>query len=112
MVKKLGKYGFFLACTGFPECRNSKPIPLADCPKEGCNGKIISRRKGQRGKEFYGCTNYPTCDFVSWNKPTEFKCPKCGKYLIEKTDKIHGTYKICVDDKCGYKQLEEHSEAV
>ncbi|HPO50920.1 MAG TPA: DNA topoisomerase, partial [Spirochaetota bacterium] len=108
MVKKLGKYGFFIACSGFPECRNSKPIPLADCPKEGCNGKIIAKKSGKRGKEFYGCSNYPECDFVTWNKPTEFKCPNCGKFLIEKSDKIHGTYKMCVDEKCGYKQIEEH----
>lgn len=109
MVKKLGKYGFFIACSGFPQCRNSKPIPLADCPKEGCNGKIIPKRNKKRGREFYGCTNYPLCDFISWDKPTEYKCPKCGKYLIEKTDKIHGTYKLCIDQNCGYKQLEEHS---
>jgi DNA topoisomerase-1 len=109
LVKKLGKYGFFIACSGFPECRNSKPIPLADCPKDGCTGKIIARRKAKRGKEFYGCSRYPDCDFVSWDKPTEFKCPKCGKFLIEKSDKVHGTYKKCIDDNCGYKQLEEHT---
>ncbi|OHD18553.1 MAG: DNA topoisomerase I [Spirochaetes bacterium GWD1_27_9] len=108
MVKKLGKFGFFIACSGFPSCKNSKPIPLADCPKDGCNGKIIERKKAKRGKKFYGCTNYPTCDFVSWFKPTEFSCPKCGKFLIEKNDKIHGSYKTCIDEKCGYKQVEEH----
>jgi DNA topoisomerase I len=108
LMKKLGKYGFFIACSGFPECRNSKPIPLADCPKEGCTGKIIARRKAKRGKEFYGCSRYPECDFVSWDKPTDLKCPKCGKFLIEKSDKVHGTYKKCIDDNCGYKQLEEH----
>ena len=109
MVKKLGRYGFFLACSGFPECRNSRAIPLADCPVDGCDGRIIARKKGKRGKEFYGCTNYPECEFVIWYKPTEFSCPQCGKFLVEKTDKVHGTYKACVDDKCGYKQIEEHS---
>jgi len=110
MIKKLGRYGFFLACSAFPECRNSKPIPLADCPREGCNGKIVPKKKkdGKRGREFYGCSNYPECDFISWDKPTEFKCPKCGKYLIEKNDKVHGTYKICIDEVCGYKQLQEN----
>ena len=108
MVKKLGKYGFFIACPGFPECRNSKPIPLADCPVSGCNGKIVPKRKAKKGREFYGCTNYPECDFVSWDKPTEYKCPKCGKFIIEKSDKIRGTFKLCVDPECGYKQLEEH----
>lgn len=110
MVKKLGKYGFFLACSNFPECRNAKTIPLADCPVDGCNGKIVPRKKGPRSKEFYGCTNYPECDFVIWSKPLEQKCPKCGKFLIEKNDKIHGSYKVCVDEKnCGYKLLEEYS---
>ena len=110
MVKKLGKYGFFLACTNFPDCRNAKTIPLANCPVDGCNGKIIPRKKGPRGKEFYGCTNYPECDFVVWSKPLEQKCPKCGKFLIEKNDKVHGNYKVCVDEKnCGYKLLEEYS---
>lgn len=109
MIKKLGRYGFFLACSGFPECMNAKAIPLADCPEDGCDGKIISKRNKKRGREFYGCTNYPDCEFVTWDKPTEFKCPKCGKFLVEKTDKVHGTYKACVDAKnCGYKQLEEH----
>lgn len=110
MVKKLGKYGFFLACSNFPACRNAKAIPLADCPMKECNGKIIPRKKSPKGKEFYGCTNYPACDFVTWNRPTEWKCPKCGKFLVEKSDKVHGNYKACVDEKCGYKQLEEYSE--
>jgi DNA topoisomerase I len=109
MIKKLGKYGFFLACSGFPACRNSKPIPLADCPREGCGGKIIPKRKGKRGREFYGCSNYPTCDFVTWDRPIGAKCPKCGKFLVEKTDKLHGTYKLCIDQACGYKCLEEHT---
>lgn len=110
MVKKLGRFGFFLACSNFPACRNAKTIPLADCPVDGCNGKIVARKKSPRAKEFYGCTNYPECQFITWNKPTEFKCPKCGKFLVEKTDKAFGTYKACVDDKCGYKQIEGQPE--
>ena len=108
MVKKLGKFGFFLACSNFPECRNSKAIPLADCPIDGCNGKIIAKRKTGKKKEFYGCTNFPECSFVSWYRPTEFICPKCGKYLIEKQDKTLGNYKQCVDEKCGFKMLKEN----
>ncbi len=109
MLKKLGRYGFFIACSGFPECRNSKPIPLGDCPKDGCDGKIVTKRKKTKGREFYGCTKYPDCDFVTWDKPTEFKCPKCNKFLVEKTDKVHGTYKLCIDKDCGYKQIEIYS---
>lgn len=108
MIKKLGRFGFFLACSGFPECKNSKAIPLADCPKDGCGGKIIAKRKSKGSREFYGCTNYPQCDFITWDKPTEHKCPKCSKFLVEKSDKIHGDYKVCIDPNCGHKQLIEN----
>ena len=77
MVKKLGRYGFFLACTGFPECKNTKPVPLATCPRPNCGGQIVARkRKRGRGREFYGCTNYPTCDFVTYFKPTDSYVPQ------------------------------------
>ncbi len=77
MVKKLGRFGFFLACTGFPECKNTKPVPLAACPRPGCGGQIVARkRKKGRGREFYGCTNYPTCDFVTYFKPTDSHVPQ------------------------------------
>ncbi len=105
MVKKLGRYGYFLACSGFPECKNTKPIPLADCPRPGCDGKIVERRSRRgrgRGKVFYGCTNYPDCDFVTYDKPTSQKCPKCGQFLVEKTDKQRGTYKACINPDCDY----------
>ncbi|NOY10049.1 MAG: type I DNA topoisomerase [Spirochaetes bacterium] len=105
MVKKLGRYGFFLACSGFPECKNTKPLSLADCPIPGCTGKIVERRsrKGKgRGKLFYGCTNYPQCDFVTYYKPTNQECPKCGRFLVEKYDKQRGTYKSCINPDCDY----------
>jgi len=103
LVKKLGRYGFFLACTGFPECRNTRAVPLADCPKPGCGGKIIARRrKGGRGKEFYGCTNYPQCDFVTYYKPANASCPQCGHFLVEKQDKQRGSYKACINPQCDY----------
>lgn len=109
MVKKLGRFGFFLACSGFPDCRNTKAVPLADCPKEGCNGKIVARRKaGGKGKEFYGCSNYPECDFISHFKPTNSKCPKCGYFLVEKNDKKIGTVKSCVNPDCDF--LHTHDE--
>ncbi len=103
MVKKLGRFGFFLACSGFPECRNTKAVPLADCPREGCDGKIVARKKaGGKGKEFYGCTNYPECDFISHFKPTSSKCPKCGYFLVEKNDKKTGTVKACINPDCDF----------
>jgi DNA topoisomerase-1 len=103
MVKKLGRYGFFIACTGFPECRNTKPVPLADCPRPGCDGKIVARRgKKRRGREFYGCTNYPDCDFVTYDKPTGSTCPHCGQFLVAKEDKQRGAYKACINPECDY----------
>lgn len=102
MVKKLGRFGFFLACSGFPECHNTRSIPLARCPRPGCNGEIVARKTKGRGKEFYGCTNYPQCDFISHYKPVDVYCPKCGQFLVEKYDKKHGTYKACINPDCDY----------
>ncbi|MBQ9206013.1 MAG: type I DNA topoisomerase [Treponema sp.] len=103
MVKKLGRFGYFLACSGFPECHNTKSIPLAKCPKEGCDGEIVARKTKGRGKEFYGCTNYPKCDFISHFKPLDNQyCPKCGWFLVEKFDKKNGNYKSCINPDCDY----------
>ena len=102
MMKKLGRFGFFLACEGFPECRNTKSIPLAKCPRPGCGGEIVSRRAKGRGKEFFGCTNFPTCTFISHFKPINATCPKCGWFMVEKYDKKNGSYKACVNPDCDY----------
>jgi DNA topoisomerase-1 len=108
MVKKLGRFGFFIACTGFPECKNTKPVPLAACPRPGCGGQIVARkRKKGRGREFYGCTNYPACDFVTYFKPTDSICPKCGYFLVEKEDKQRGMYKSCINPECDYLHTRE-----
>ncbi len=102
MMKKLGRFGYFLACSGFPECRNTKSIPLAKCPRPGCGGDIVARKTKGRGKEFYGCTNYPECDFISHFKPTDQNCPKCGQFLVEKYDKKNGSHKACINPDCDY----------
>jgi len=101
MVKKLGRFGYFLACSGFPACKNTKSIPLAKCPK--CGGDIVERKnvKGKR-KTFYGCTKYPTCDFMTYSKPTDKLCPKCGWFLVEKSDKASGPHKVCINPSCDY----------
>ena len=97
MVIKYGPHGKFLACPGFPECRNTKPylekigIP---CPK--C-GKEIVVRKTKKGRKYYGCENNPECDFMSWQKPSDQKCPECGGYMLEKGNKL-----VCADEQCGY----------
>lgn len=97
MVIKYGPHGKFLACPGFPECRNTMPyfekIGVL-CPK--C-GEDIVIRKTKKGRKYYGCINNPDCDFMSWGKPVEKKCPECGGYMVEKGSKI-----VCADDKCGY----------
>jgi DNA topoisomerase-1 len=111
MVKKLGRYGFFIACSGFPECMNSKAVPLADCPRPGCKGKIIAKRKqNKRGKVFYGCTEYPACDFVTYFPPTNVKCPHCGYFLVERSDKKRGDYKVCVNPECDYIHVQEEEQ--
>ncbi len=102
MIKKLGKFGFFLACSGFPECHNTKSIPLAKCPVPGCNGEIVERKQKGRGKSFFGCTNYPKCTFISHFKPIDSYCPKCGWFLVEKFDKKNGSYKSCINPDCDY----------
>ena len=100
MLKKLGRYGFFLACSGFPECRNTRSIPLATCPR--CGGDVVARKTKGRGKEFYGCANYPECDFISHFKPLNQDCPKCGHFMVEKYDKKNGSRKACINPDCDY----------
>jgi DNA topoisomerase-1 len=108
MVKKLGRFGYFLACSGFPECRNTKSIPLAKCPK--CGGDIVARKTKGRGKEFYGCTNYPACDFISHFKPIDQDCPKCGHFMVEKYDKKNGYHKACINPDCDYLHSSDDEE--
>ena len=108
LLKKLGRFGFFLACSGFPECRTTKSIPLAKCPK--CSGDIVARKTKGRGKEFYGCTNYPECDFISHFKPINQKCPKCGFFMVEKYDKKNGSHKVCINTACDYLHSAEDDE--
>lgn len=106
MVKKLGRGGYFLACSGFPKCRNAKPLPIADCPVPGCTGKIIQRRSKRR-RSFYACTN-PECRYVIWSKPLKEKCPKCHYYLVY-GKKGKTLVKKCSNESCGF-QLEEKRE--
>ncbi len=109
MVKKLGKYGFFIACTGFPDCRNTKPVPFATCPREGCGGDIVARKRQGRGREFYGCTNFPECDFVAYQKPTAHDCPKCGWFLAEREERQRGRL-ICINTDCDFEGMDAPEE--
>jgi DNA topoisomerase-1 len=108
LVKKLGRFGFFIACSGFPECRNTRSVPLAKCPK--CQGDVVARKKKGRGKEFYGCTSYPDCDFICHFKPVNQNCPKCNYFLVEKHDKKNGTHKVCINPDCDFLRLAEGNE--
>ncbi|HOI23352.1 MAG TPA: type I DNA topoisomerase [Spirochaetales bacterium] len=110
MVKKLGRFGFFLACSGFPGCKNTKSIPVAVCPK--CGGDIVERKnpKGKR-KLFYGCNRYPACDFVTYDKPTDKLCPKCGWFLVEKSDRVSGSHKACINPSCDYLHSRDEEKA-
>ena len=110
MVKKLGRFGFFLACSGFPECHNTKSIPLAKCPCKDCGGDIVERKQKGRGKSFYGCTNYPKCNFISHFKPIDQYCPQCGWFLVEKFDKKNGSYKSCINPDCNYLHTNDEGE--
>lgn len=105
MVVKVGRYGKFIACPGYPECKNIKKIVNetgASCPK--CGGKIIAR-KSKKGRNFYGCGNYPDCDFLSWDEPSKEKCPKCDKNLFIKKGKKKKLY--CITENCGYEKIED-----
>ncbi|MBS7182607.1 MAG: type I DNA topoisomerase [Eubacterium sp.] len=105
MVIKYGPHGKFLACPGFPECRNTKPylekvgVP---CPK--C-GKDVVYRMTKKGRRYYGCIDGPECDFMSWQKPSTKKCPQCGGYMVEKGNNL-----ACTDAQCGYVELKKNEE--
>ena len=105
MVVKYGPHGKFLACPGFPECRNTKPYLEkigVKCPK--C-GKDIVARKTKKGRRFYGCEDYPECDFMSWARPVEKKCPKCGGFMV-----LKGKSLSCADQACGHVEPVKNSE--
>ena len=108
MVIKFGRYGKFLACSGYPECRNTKPFLIktgVKCPS--CKDGDLIQRKTKRGRIFYGCTNYPECDFTSWNKPVEKSCPKCMGLMVEKSNKEKGLYYSCINEECGHEESAE-----
>ncbi|MCC7009909.1 MAG: type I DNA topoisomerase [Acidobacteria bacterium] len=110
LVVKQGRFGEFTACSGYPECKYVKQKSTGvRCPKDG--GDIVER-KSRRGKVFYGCANYPKCDFTLWNKPIAEPCPKCGAaFLTEKITKRHGRQLICANESCDYVRSEELQEA-
>lgn len=97
MVIKYGPHGKFLACPGFPECRNTKPYLEKIGVKCPLCGKDVVIRKTKKGRKYYGCEDNPECEFMSWQKPSEKKCPECGGYMVEKGSKL-----VCANEQCGY----------
>ncbi|MGP0583729.1 type I DNA topoisomerase [Paenibacillus timonensis] len=108
MVYKLGRFGKFLACSGFPDCRNTKPIVKdigVTCPK--CKEGHVVERRSKKGRVFYGCDRYPECDFVSWDRPSPKPCPKCGSLLVEKRNKQGGKLQCTA---CDYVEAIEDND--
>jgi len=112
MVVKRGRYGDFLACSGYPECKNTQSLNSngsgktigVSCPQKDCTGEIVER-SSKRGKLFYGCNRFPECTFATWDKPIDRQCPVCdAKFLVEKTTKKEGTLLTCLAEGCGFKE--------
>ncbi len=110
MVVRRGRYGTFLACSGYPECTHTESIQTDNggqrtgvaCPRRDCKGELLERRS-KRGKVFYGCSRFPECDFATWDRPVERACPDCGSpYLLEKANKKRGTFLACPNRDCQY----------
>lgn len=111
MVMRQGKFGPFLACSGYPDCKNTQSVTPAgsaqetgiSCPESGCTGMLV-QKTSKRGKVFYGCNRYPDCSYAIWDKPVNQECPLChAKFLVEKTSKKEGTFLACLSQDCGYK---------
>ena len=103
MVYKFGRFGRFLACPNFPECRNTKAILVeieAPCPS--CGGKLLEKTS-RKGRKFYGCEHYPECEFVSWEMPVKERCPKCGGYMVFKRGRKGESYYLCANETCREK---------
>lgn len=111
MVYKMGRFGRFLACPNFPDCRNTKPIlTYLDTPCPKC-GKRLLEKVSKKNRKFYGCEGYPDCDFVSWDKPVPEKCPRCGSFMVEKRNSRKGVTHLCTNETCRYRETVAADEA-
>jgi DNA topoisomerase I len=112
LVIKHGRYGEFTACSNYPDCKYIKQKEVGvSCPKENCPGQVVERRS-RRGKLFFGCSEYPNCDFTSWYRPVAEPCPECGyPILFEKSTKRDGAFIACTEEGCGYKRSPEEAPA-
>jgi len=112
LLMKNGKYGEFLACSGYPDCKYTKstnkeyqPKPTGiKCPEKKCKGELVEK-KSRRGKVFFGCGSYPDCKYALWNKPIKKPCPECNfPFLTEKTTKRKGTVHLCPNESCKFEE--------
>jgi DNA topoisomerase-1 len=107
MLVKRGRFGEFLACSRYPDCKTTRPISLGvSCPRPGCTG-FLTEKRSRRGKVFFGCSNYAKtgCDFVSWDRPVPQKCPQCGApFLVKRENRRGGGRVRCIADGCGYSE--------
>ncbi len=118
MVLKRGRYGEFLACSGYPGCKHTESLGAntangtgTACPAKDCTGQLVER-KSKRGKIFFGCSRFPDCTFATWDRPVPRPCPLCqAPFLVEKTSKKRGTYYACLTDECGYTEDREDAGA-
>ena len=112
MVIKSGRFGKFLACSGYPDCKHAEPYSTGvPCPREGCNGVLVEK-SSKRGKIFYSCSNYPQCDYALWDWPIAEPCPECGSpLLVMKNTKAKGKFIACPEKTCKYtRPIEGGSE--
>jgi DNA topoisomerase-1 len=101
LVRKHGRFGEFIACSGYPECRYTRPVGIGvKCPK--CGAEIVARRT-KRGRTFYGCSAYPNCTFTSWDRPSDRPCPRCGSLMVHKHNR-HGDELRCTNQACGHRE--------
>jgi DNA topoisomerase-1 len=118
MVIKRGRYGEFLACSGYPDCKNTLSINSngngkstgVPCPNQDCDGELVEK-SSKRGKIFYGCNRFPNCDFATWNKPVSKACLQCGApFMVEKTTKKDGTFLTCLTDDCQHREAVDETD--
>nr|WP_244224812.1 type I DNA topoisomerase [Corallococcus sicarius] len=104
MVIKRGRFGRFMACSGYPDCKTSKPISIGvSCPE--CKVGYLTERRSGRGKIFFGCNRYPECKFAAWDRPLAEACPQCASpYLLQKYSKRDGAYIACPNKECDYRR--------
>src|SRR5262245_2789077 len=104
MVFKDGRFGRFIACSGYPECKTTRPITIGiKCPQEGCGGELTERRS-KRGKLYYGCANYPACKFVAWQRPVASPCPKCASPFLLARANRGKRFLACWREGCDYRR--------